>query len=161
MGSSRRSKARDNDGPSGSSEREAPVAQRSSVDAVRRRKANTAGREAEELAAEQLVANGFRLLWRNLRIGALEIDLVAQKGDLVVIVEVRARTAGSFEKPLASLSHTKRKTLLRAARALWKGRLAKRVDVQRVRIDVAAVTRDAKGASTLEWIAGALTEDDA
>ena len=118
------------------------------------------GREAEELAAAHLVGNGFRLLWRNLRIGALEIDVVAKKGDLVVVVEVRARGPGSFEKPLASISRTKRKTLLRAVRALWKGRLAKMPEVQRVRIDVAAVTRDKAGAMSMEWIAGAFTEDD-
>ena len=118
------------------------------------------GQEAEELAADRLIRNGFRLLWRNLRIGSLEIDIVAKKGDLVVVVEVRARGPGSFEKPLASISRTKRRTLLRAVRALWKGRLAKMPDVQRVRIDVAAVTRDAAGTTSMEWIAGALTEDD-
>lgn len=99
-------------------------------------------------------------MWRNLRIGSLEIDIVAMKGDLVVVVEVRARGPGSFEKPLASISRTKRRTLLRAVRALWKGRLAKMPDVHRVRIDVAAVTRDAAGTTSMEWIAGALTEDD-
>ena len=78
-----------------------------------------------------------------------------------MVVEVRARGPGSFEKPLASISLTKRRTLLRAVRALWKGRLARMPDVQRVRIDIAAVTRDAKGTMALEWIAGALTEDDA
>ena len=118
------------------------------------------GRDAEQLAADALVANGFRLLWRNLRIGALELDIVAQKGDLVVVVEVRARGPGAFEKPLASLTHTKRRTLLRATRALWKGRLERRAEVQRLRIDIAAVTRDRDGTSTLEWIAGALTADD-
>ena len=118
------------------------------------------GREAEALAAQALIANGFRILWRNLRIGALELDLVAQKGDLVVVVEVRARGPGAFEKPLASMTHAKRRTLLRATRALWKGRLEKRADVQRLRIDVAAVTRDREGNSSLEWIAGALTADD-
>lgn len=119
------------------------------------------GIEAEALAAERLVANGFRILWRNLRIGPLELDLVAKKGDLVVVVEVRARGPRSFEKPLASISHTKRRTLLRAVRALWKGRIAKMADVARIRIDVAAVTRDAEGALHIEWIAGALTQDDA
>jgi putative endonuclease len=119
------------------------------------------GRAAEGLAAERLLANGFVILWRNLRIGSLELDLVAKKRDLVVVVEVRTRGPGSFEKPLASLSHTKRRTLLRGVRALWKGRIAKMPDVTRIRIDVAAVTRDADGAMTIEWIAGALTEDDA
>ena len=118
------------------------------------------GREAEEIAAQALIANGFRLLWRNLRIGALELDLVAQRGDLVVVVEVRARGPRSFQKPLASLTRTKQKTLLRATRALWKGRLERRADVQRLRIDVAAIARDRAGKCTLEWIAGALTGDD-
>lgn len=119
------------------------------------------GKAAEEAAANALVANGFRVLWRNLRIGALEIDVVAKRGDLVVIVEVRARGAGSFEKPLASISRTKRRTLLRASRALWKGRIAKMGEVKRLRIDVAAVTQGEDGALQVEWIAGAITEDDA
>jgi putative endonuclease len=118
------------------------------------------GRAAEEAAAERLRANGFRILWQNLRIGALELDLVAKKGDLVVVVEVRTRGPGSFEKALASISRTKRRTIVRGVRALWKGRLSKMPDVARVRIDVAAVTRDASGALTIEWIAGAFTEDD-
>lgn len=119
------------------------------------------GREAEAAAAEKLRANGFQVLWQNLRIGALELDLVAKKGDLVVVVEVRARGPGSYERPLASISRTKRRTLLRGVRALWKGRISKMPDVKRIRIDVAAVARDEQGALTIEWIAGAFTEDDA
>ena len=121
---------------------------------------HASGRVAEGAAAERLRANGFRILWQNLRIGALEIDLVAKKSDLVVVVEVRTRGPGSFEKPLASISRTKRRTVLRAVRALWKGRLAKMPEVKRVRIDVAAVTLDANGELAIEWIAGAFTEDD-
>ena len=119
------------------------------------------GRAAEEAAAERLRANGFRILWQNLRIGPLELDLVAKKGDLVVVVEVRTRGPGSFEKPLASVSRTKRRTIIRAVSALWKGRLSKMPDVARLRIDVAAVTRAADGAMTIEWVAGAFTADDA
>ncbi len=130
-------------------------------DSAKARLSTLHGREAEAAAADKLRANGFRVLWQNLRIGALELDLVAKKGDLVVVVEVRARGPGSYEKPLASISRTKRRTLLRGVRALWKGRISKMPDVKRVRIDVAAVTRDADGALTIEWIAGAFTEDDA
>jgi Holliday junction resolvase-like predicted endonuclease len=68
---------------------------------------------------------------------------------------VRTRGPGSFEGPLASISRTKRRALLRASRGLWRGRLAKMPDVARVRIDVAAVTGD-----EVEWIAGAITEQD-
>jgi putative endonuclease len=119
------------------------------------------GREAEDAAAERLLASGFRILWRNLRIGSLELDVVASRGDLVVVVEVRTRGPGSFEKPLASVSRTKRQHVLRAVRALWRGRLSKMPEVRRVRIDVAAVTRDECGRLAIEWIAGAFTEDDA
>lgn len=51
--------------------------------------------------------------------------------------------------------------IVRASRALWKGRIAKMDDVRRYRIDVAAVTKDASGELRIEWIAGAITADDA
>lgn len=118
------------------------------------------GREGEAIAADVLVAHGFRILWRNLRIGSLELDLVAKKDDLVVVVEVRVRGPGAFEGPLASMTWQKRRTLLRAVRALWRGRLSRWPDVARVRIDLAAVTHR-EGVPHVEWIAGAITEDDA
>ena len=117
------------------------------------------GRGAEELAAAHLVANGFRILWRNVRIGPLEIDLVAKRDDLVVIAEVRSRGPGSFAGPLASVTWSKRRMLLRAARGLWRGRLKKMPDVQRVRIDVLALTPSEHG-PRIEWIRGAVTEQD-
>ncbi len=116
------------------------------------------GREAEEIAARHLEDDGFVVLWRNVRIGPLEVDLVAKKDDLVVIVEVRSRGAGSFEGPLASITREKRRLLLRASRGIWRGRLKKMDDVARVRIDVIAVTLGE--APAVEWIKGAITEQD-
>lgn len=118
------------------------------------------GRGAEDIAARYLEREGFRILWRNVRIGALEVDLVAKQEDLVVIVEVRSRGPGSFEGPLASVSREKRRLLVRASRGLWRGRLKKMPDVMRVRIDVVAITDDAEGNAAIEWIKGAITEQD-
>ncbi len=118
------------------------------------------GRAAEDAAAEHVRAHGFEILWRNVRIGSLEIDLVAKKDDLAIVVEVRTRGAGAFEKPLASISRDKRRMLLRASRGIWRGRLSKMPDVARMRIDVIGVTTDASG-THVEWIRGAITEDDA
>lgn len=84
---------------------------------------------------------------------------MAAKGDLVVVVEVRTRGPRSFETALSSISKTKQRTLLRAVRALWVRYLTRMPNVRRVRIDVAAVTIDDDAAS-IEWIAGAITEDD-
>jgi putative endonuclease len=120
---------------------------------------HTIGRGAEDLAAEHVEAHGFRVLWRNVRIGPLEIDLVAKKDDLVCIVEVRSRGSGSFERPLASITWNKRRMLVRASRGLWRGRLKKMTDVRRVRIDVIAIIPSANGPQ-IEWIQGAITEQD-
>jgi putative endonuclease len=117
------------------------------------------GRGAEDLAAARLVDDGFRILWRNVRIGPLEVDLVAKKDDLVIIVEVRSRGPGAFEGPLASITWSKRRMLLRAARGLWRGRLKKMPEVHRVRIDVIALATAKDGATSVEWIRGAITED--
>ena len=117
------------------------------------------GRSAEQLAAAHLADEGFRVLWQNVRIGPLEVDLVAKKDDLVIIVEVRSRGPGAFEGPLASITWSKRRMLLRAARGLWRGRLKKMPDVNRVRIDVVAITSTRGASPRIEWIKGAITED--
>ena len=117
------------------------------------------GRSAEDRAVDHVVSAGFRVLWRNVRIGPLEIDLVAKKDDLVIIVEVRSRGAGAFEGPLASVTWSKRRLLLRAARGIWRGRLKKMPDVQRVRIDVIAITTSRDAPPSVEWIRGAVTEE--
>ena len=70
-----------------------------------------------------LEARGYRLLARNLRLGALELDLVMRQGPLVAIVEVRTRGAGSFTGPFASVTPTTRTRLLRAADRLWRDTL--------------------------------------
>lgn len=113
------------------------------------------GRAAEAHVVDWLEARGFVVLWQNLRLGHLEIDLVAQRGDLVVVVEVRTRGASAYEGALASMAGKKRMHLVRAAERLWRTRLARRCDVARVRIDVAAVHLEGDDAR-VEYFAGAI-----
>ncbi len=96
------------------------------------------------------------MLFRNLRLGALEIDLVARKGALAVMVEVRTRGAGSFLGPLASVDAKKRASLVRAAERLWRDRLSCIEGVERMRIDVAGVTFAPAGPE-VEYVEGAIT----
>jgi putative endonuclease len=113
------------------------------------------GARAEAAVADYVELHGFSVLTTNLRLGPLELDLVARKGGLVVIVEVRARGRGAYESALASVSVTKRRHLLRATERLWRARLVHDRSVERVRIDVAAVTFD-DGVATVEYIPGAV-----
>ena len=60
---------------------------------ARRRAAVRRGRWAERLAACWLIAKGYRILDRNQRTPFGEIDLVARRGRLVALVEVKARVS--------------------------------------------------------------------
>ena len=95
--------------------------------------------------ADYLFADGFTILGRNVRLGALEIDVVARRGSLVVVVEVRARSPGAMVPAFASVTRDKRARLLNAADRLWRTRLHAWREVTRMRIDVAAVSFEGGG----------------
>jgi putative endonuclease len=113
------------------------------------------GRAAEQVACDYLTVRGFTITARNRRLGPLELDIIAEKGPLLVIVEVRTRAATSWDTALGSISYEKRRNLLRAARRLWSTELRRRYEIQRVRIDVAAVQMDASGVS-ITYVEGAI-----
>lgn len=60
-------------------------------DNSRRLRAYRRGHRSEWLAAVALMAKGYRILARRHRTKLGEIDLIARRGDLVAIVEVKAR----------------------------------------------------------------------
>lgn len=97
------------------------------------------GRRAEQAAVEYLIAHGFTVLARNVRIGHLELDIVARKGSVVAVVEVRYRGPTSWETALESVGLAKRQRLLLAAERLWEQRFAADPRVDRIRLDVACV----------------------
>lgn len=51
------------------------------------------GRETEEAAAAYLEQKGYRILHRNLRLGRLEVDIVAHSGETLVFVEVKTASS--------------------------------------------------------------------
>ena len=66
-----------------------------------RRKEGAAG---EALAAEYLVNNGYNILERNYHFEHAEIDLIAEDGDELVFVEVKARTSKVLGDPEDAMS---------------------------------------------------------
>ncbi|CAG1014788.1 MAG: YraN family protein [Rhizobiaceae bacterium] len=56
-----------------------------------RLKAYRRGHRGEFLASLALIAKGYRIIARRYRTKLGEIDLIARRGDLVLIVEVKAR----------------------------------------------------------------------
>lgn len=111
----------------------------------------TLGRRAEEFACRHLEAQGLRLLERNYRCRAGEIDLVMLDGQTLVLVEVRSRSTTSHGSAAATVGFRKQQRFIRAARHIMLTRpgyrrLAARFDV--VAIDPSATD----GAPRLTWI---------
>ena len=75
------------------------------------------GQTGERVAELYLKRNGFRILARNYRAGRHEIDLIAldKATDTVVFVEVKARTAGSYGRPMEAVNAAKQRYLRFAA----------------------------------------------
>lgn len=99
------------------------------------------GRRGEALAAEALRARGFRIVERNYRCRAGEIDLVALDGSTLVFVEVRSRHGAGVGTPLESVDARKQARVTRVAQHY----LAARGGHDRVvRFDVVGVRFDAE-----------------
>ena len=81
-----------------------------------KRFAEGAGRRGEAWAALFLRLKGFRIVARRVKTPAGEIDLIAQRGDLTVFVEVKARSFSHQEAE--ALAAVNRRRILRAAQ-LW------------------------------------------
>lgn len=73
----------------------------------------TIGAKHENVAAEYLKKEGYTILERNYRCRYGEIDLIAKKGNLLVIVEVKYRSKGSCGDPTEAVDGYKQKKICR------------------------------------------------
>jgi len=101
----------------------------------RRRAANSWGKAAKWIAAIYLLTKGYRILALRYKTKLGEIDLVARKGDLAVMAEVKAR--GSVQQAVDAVSAQSMRRI-RNASDLW---LAKQPDAARlsIRYDIVVV----------------------
>jgi putative endonuclease len=74
------------------------------------------GRAGEDQAAAFLQENGLCIIARNVRSLYGEIDLVAQDGDTLVFVEVKAWSAYGIEELGYSISKRKRRRIIETAK---------------------------------------------
>ncbi len=99
-----------------------------------------AGALAEQLAAEYLARRGFTILERNFNCKGGELDLVCDDAGTLVFVEVRSRRSADYGTPEETISVTKRRRIVHAAR-VWL--LARNADDRACRFDVIAVEHGA------------------
>ncbi|SFU69459.1 YraN family protein [Pontibacter akesuensis] len=94
------------------------------------------GQSGESLAAAYLQQQGYTLLHQNYRYRRAEVDIIAQKNDLLVFVEVKTRTTDRYGYPEEAVSSRKEELLLSAAEAFileegWQ---------QEARFDIISIT---------------------
>ncbi len=73
------------------------------------------GNQAETLACTYLQDLGYTILTRNYTIRGGEIDIIAQKGEWLVFVEVKARYNHNYGRPQESITYFKLKALQKTA----------------------------------------------
>jgi len=105
------------------------------------------GESAEDRALKWLSRRGLRLVERNFRCKAGEIDLIMQDGEALVFVEVRYRSHASFGSAAESVTPAKQKKLRRAA-AVYLQRQRK---LPPCRFDIIGVD----AASRIDWLQNA------
>ncbi len=112
------------------------IARPSAIRTARGAKARRDGRRAEILAALWLMAKGWRVLGMRIKTPQGEIDLLARRGKMLAVVEIKRRR--TLDEALAAVSAVQRRRLLAAGTNL----AARRPDLAdlSLRLDLVALS---------------------
>jgi putative endonuclease len=73
------------------------------------------GKEGERIAEQYLKEKGYKLVERNYRCAAGEVDLIVLDRRVIVFVEVKTRTGHGFGTPLEAIQPRKQRKMMQAA----------------------------------------------
>ncbi len=111
------------------------------------------GKIGEVKAAEYLMKNGYRIREKNYRCRSGEIDIVAERSEYIVFVEVKARVAtGDHISPLISITKAKRNRIRKLGEIFLNHR---KIDGYQPRFDVIGITFTDESRFELEHIENA------
>ncbi len=125
------------------------------MERVRSTAAQRIGDEGEGLVADRLIAAGWTILARNVRLGRDELDLVAVDPGpdaALVIVEVRRRGRRDYGLAEETMDWRKRSALRRAVGALLDAGVlpdGRPLPALPLRVDLVAVDRGADGGTSV------------
>lgn len=81
---------------------------------------NSLGKEGENIAEEFFRRKGFKILEKNYRTVFGEIDIIAKDKDVLVFIEVKARTDSAFGHPFEAVDRRKREKIRKVALCYMK-----------------------------------------
>ena len=96
------------------------------------------GRKGEKLVEEYLKKQGYKILHKNFRTPFGEADIIAQDGDEIAFIEVKARTSNAYGAPKEAVGREKQCRYRKIAQLYW----LKTGEEPNARFDVAEVFAD-------------------
>ncbi|WP_034042649.1 YraN family protein [Wocania ichthyoenteri] len=99
---------------------------------------NELGKKGEQLAVDFLLKNGYDIIERNYRFDKAEVDIIAQKKEVLAIVEVKTRSTTDFGNPQ---DFVKPKQIQRLVKAVDEYVTVNDLDVE-VRFDIVAIVKE-------------------
>jgi putative endonuclease len=98
---------------------------------------NDLGKKGEEFAADFLQKNGYEILQKNYTFQKAEIDIIAQKGNILAVIEVKTRSSLLYGLPQDFVKPKKIQLLVKAINHYIE---KENLDVN-VRFDVIAISK--------------------
>lgn len=108
---------------------------------------NDLGKKGEELAIEYLEKKGYLIVEKNYRYKKAEVDIIARKEAVLVVIEVKTRSSNYFGNPQDFVNPKKIKLLVMA---IDNYVIEKDLDVE-IRFDIIAVLNN-KESYTIQHI---------
>ncbi len=96
----------------------------------------SSGKYGEKIALDYLINNGYKIIEKNFRTKYGEIDIIAEKDNFIIFVEVKYRTNPNFGKAEESITKRKLEKIRKVAGYFLKNFKVKN---KRLRIDVIAI----------------------
>ncbi|MGC9375440.1 MAG: YraN family protein [Bacteroidales bacterium] len=97
---------------------------------------NELGKKGEEIALTYLKSKQYIVKETNWRFRKNEVDIITEKDNLLVVVEVKTRTSEYFENPKEAVTKKKQKFIIQATDAYIQ---EKNIEKE-VRFDIVGVT---------------------
>ncbi|GAA0872687.1 YraN family protein [Gangjinia marincola] len=102
---------------------------------------NELGKAGEKMAIDHLVKHGFMIKETNYRFRKAEVDIIAQKGEILAAVEVKTRSTSDFGNPQ---DFVKQKQIQLLVSAMDNYVQENDLDVE-VRFDIVAIVKNKLG----------------
>ena len=99
------------------------------------------GKEGERIAEQYLKKKGYKLVERNYRCAAGEVDLIVLDRRVIVFVEVKTRTGHGFGTPLEAVQPRKQRKMMLAAQFFLS---QKKLHQRDARFDVVGISWPAR-----------------